>query len=72
MANTTAKFQIDDFVIIREENVPPAKWNIARIIEVFPGNDNLVRNVRLRTAQTETTRPVRKLVKLPINDPPEP
>lgn len=60
--------KINDFVIIKEDNVPPGQWNVARVIEVFPGEDGLVRNVHLRTARTEFSRPVRKLVRLFISD----
>lgn len=65
----TDNVQIGDFVIIKEENLPPSSWSVARVIDAFPGNDNVVRNVRLKTATTELTRPVRKLVKLPIDPP---
>lgn len=57
-----------DFVIVKEDNLPPGQWCVARIIEVYPGSDGLVRNVRVQTAQSECDRPVRNLVKLPFND----
>lgn len=60
--------KIGDFVIVKEDNMPPATWSIARIIEVYPGDDEIVRNVKIRTATTDSMRPVRKLVKLPILD----
>lgn len=62
--------KVGDFVIVKEDNLPPGLWSVARVINVFPGSDGIVRNVRLRTARTELQRPVRKLVRLPLNDQP--
>lgn len=65
--------KIDDIVLIKEDNLPPGLWLIARVIEVFPGADGLVRNVKLLTIkQKELSRPVQKLVRLPIRDEDQP
>jgi len=56
---------VNDMVIIKEQNVPPLRWRMARVQEVFPGADGVVRVVRLRTATGTFTRPVVKIVKLP-------
>lgn len=69
---TSNNMKVGDFVIIKEDNLPPAAWCVARIIEVFPGKDDVVRNVRVRTARTELTRSVRKLVRLPISEDDQP
>lgn len=69
---TMENLEVGDFVLIKEDNVPPAEWSVARITEVFPGDDNIVRNVRVRTAKSELSRPVRKVVKLPIKDEDQP
>lgn len=60
--------QIGDFVIIKEDNVPPNKWVTARVIETYPGKDDLVRTVKIRTARNDLIRPVQKLIRLRIND----
>lgn len=58
--------KVDDFVLLKDDNVPPATWPIARVIEAYEDKDGLVRTVRLLTPKNELTRPVQKLVKLPI------
>lgn len=59
-------FKVDDFVLLKEDNIPPATWPIAKIIEANQDKDGCVRTVRLRTPKTELIRPVQRLVKLPI------
>ena len=58
--------KVDDLVLLKEQNVPPAKWPMGKIIEVFNGKDGLTRVVKLRTANGETIRPITKIVVLPI------
>ena len=41
--------QVADLVLIRDENQPPTKWAMGRVIAVHPGADQLVRVVTLRT-----------------------
>ena len=58
-----------DLVIIKEDNTPPTKWNLARIIKTNPGKDGVVRVVTLRTANgTNLVRPILKLCRLPVQD----
>jgi len=58
---------VDDMVVIKEPNVPPLRWPIARVQEVMPGADGVVRVVRLRTCDGVLVRPVVKIVKLPTD-----
>jgi len=47
-----------------DEDLPPAiqrKWTIGRIIEVYPGCDGRVRNVKVKTSTGEYSRPVTKI-----------
>lgn len=60
--------QTGDFVLLKEDNVSPGVWPIARIIEVYPGADNLVRSVKIRTPRTDLVRPINKLIWLPMKD----
>ncbi|XP_022168638.1 uncharacterized protein LOC111032570 [Myzus persicae] len=58
---------VDDIVIVKDENMPPAKWKLARVIDIHPGNDGRIRVVTIRTAnKTEMRRPVIKLCRLPV------
>jgi len=56
---------VNDLVIIKEPNVPPLRWRMARVEQVFPGADGVVRVVIMRTANGTLTRPVVKVVKFP-------
>ncbi|XP_039453056.1 uncharacterized protein LOC120431985 [Culex pipiens pallens] len=50
------------------DNLPPQKWRIGRVIEIFPGNDGHVRVVKLRTPDGLYTRAITRLCVLPIDD----
>ena len=52
---------VDDIVVLADMNPVRGKWTIARVIQVFPGPDGRVRNVRVKTADTEYRRPVTKV-----------
>ncbi|XP_063830297.1 uncharacterized protein LOC135079574 [Ostrinia nubilalis] len=60
--------KVDDIVIIKEDNMPPGKWAMARVLEVHPGKDGYVRVVSLKTENNIIKRPVNKLIKLPVHD----
>lgn len=58
--------KVNDIVLVKEENVAPSNWPLARIIEVHPGDDNLTRVVTLRLKKGTVQRPITKLAPLPI------
>ena len=47
--------------MIADANTVRGKWTIARVIQVYPGADGKVRNVKVKTASGEYRRPVTKL-----------
>jgi len=51
---------VGDLVLLGEE-APRDKWPLGRVIEVYPGQDGLVRKVKVKTTLTELVRPVTKL-----------
>ena len=53
-------------MIVRDDNLPPMKWRIGRIIETYPGRDNVTRVVTVRLANTMMKRPASKIYVLPI------
>lgn len=55
-------------VLIKEDNLPPLSWKLARIKEVHPGKDNIVRVATLRTPNGELKRSISKLCPLPFYD----
>ncbi|KAL0879304.1 hypothetical protein ABMA27_003083 [Loxostege sticticalis] len=61
--------EVGSLVILHENNTPPMYWPMARVISVFPGTDNHVRAVEVRTANGRThTRSVTRLSVLPIDN----
>ena len=42
-------------------NAIRGKWNVSRIVEVYPGQDGKVRNVRVKTRTGEYQRPITKI-----------
>lgn len=61
--------QVGDIVLIRDELSPPTRWPLARIEELHPGRDDLVRVVTLRTATSVFKRSIDRLIWLPMDDP---
>ncbi|XP_059224007.1 uncharacterized protein LOC131997304 [Stomoxys calcitrans] len=55
----------DDFVVVREDNLPPVEWCLGRVINVFQGKDSNVRVAEIRTQSGTLIRPVVKLCILP-------
>ncbi|GFW72623.1 integrase catalytic domain-containing protein [Trichonephila clavipes] len=55
----------DGIVLIKEEGTP-CTWPMARVLQVHPGNDGLVRVATVKTQDSVFKRPVHKLHKLPI------
>lgn len=61
------ELKIGDMVLIQDENLPPMKWSLGRILSVFPGNDQHVRVAEVRTPSTVLRRPISKMAVLPVN-----
>ncbi|XP_018362903.1 PREDICTED: uncharacterized protein LOC108761065 [Trachymyrmex cornetzi] len=60
--------QMNDLVLIRDDNAPPLKWKLGRVIELHPGHDGFIRVVTIRTGNGIYKRSVVKLCKLPVNE----
>ena len=45
-------------MIVTDGNAVRGKWTIGRVVEVYPGNDSKVRNITVKTALGEYSRPV--------------
>lgn len=46
---STNNLKINDMVLVKEDNMPPLKWLLGRIIKTHPGADQKVRVVTVRT-----------------------
>ena len=67
----TRNVQVGDIALLREDNVTPAKWPLARVCEVYPGKDGLVRVVSVKTGSGTYKRPITKVVILLPTEPSE-
>ncbi len=54
-------FRINDLVLELDNKYRRPQWKMALIIDTYPGNDNHVRKVRIKTANGEYDRPIHKL-----------
>lgn len=55
---------VGDVVILKEDSLPPARWPLARILELHPGPDGVTRVVTLRTQSSVFKRAVCKICPL--------
>ncbi|XP_072395159.1 uncharacterized protein [Diabrotica undecimpunctata] len=65
--SSSRQLQIGDMVIIKEDDLPPLKWQMGRVIDVHPGRDNVVRVATVRTSNGQFKLGVNKLCVLPID-----
>ncbi|XP_073811778.1 uncharacterized protein [Musca autumnalis] len=52
---------VNDLVVVHEDNVPPMKWVIGRVINIVPGADGLARVAEVKTPSSTLRRPIAKL-----------
>jgi len=58
---------VGQVVVIKVNQSPPTSWRLGRILEVNPGQDGVIRVAKILTSTGELTRPVVKLVLLPMD-----
>jgi len=63
----SCNFKVGDLVLVKNPLLPPNKWELARVQQVHPGFDGLVRVVKIRTSHNALKRPITLLCKLPIS-----
>ena len=57
--------KIDDVVVLKDHNLPPAKWLLGKIVNIHSGKDNITRVVTIKTKNGLCKRPCNKLCFLP-------
>ncbi|GFX26436.1 integrase catalytic domain-containing protein [Trichonephila clavipes] len=62
----TKNFQVNDLFLIKDDNLPPTRWKMGRIVQLRPGLDNKVRVVNVKTSYGIFKRNITKLSLLPI------
>lgn len=66
LTNVKSNIEEGDLVLLKDENQPPLRWKLARIIELHPGDDQLVRVVTLKTSTSTFKRLITKICPLPF------
>ncbi|XP_065088428.1 uncharacterized protein LOC135709910 [Ochlerotatus camptorhynchus] len=75
--NPPIQLQQNQLVVLRDENTAPMHWQTARIDQVHPGSDGVIRVVTVQTPTGRYVRPVSKICLLPVqsssdqNQPPQ-
>ncbi|XP_033241627.1 uncharacterized protein [Drosophila pseudoobscura] len=62
------QIHVNDVVLVKDENFPPLKWPLARILELIPGADGVSRVALIRMATGVSRRALAKLCLLPLRD----
>ena len=60
--------RVNDLVLIADDNVPRNTWPMARVVDVYPGADGLVRTVDVRAKNSVYRRPAAKICLLEAAD----
>ncbi|XP_063830205.1 uncharacterized protein LOC135079477 [Ostrinia nubilalis] len=58
-------FKTGDLVLLRDDSLPPSKWSLGRVVESYPGEDNLVRVISVKCKNSIVKRPITKVCYLP-------
>ena len=48
--------KVGDIILLMDENDRRGQWPLARVVEVFPSEDGLVRSVKVKTSSTVVTQ----------------
>lgn len=62
------ELKVGDLVVLREDNLPPLQWRLARVVQTHPGSDGVTRVVTVRTSSGTFKRTTAKLALLPNED----
>ncbi|UYV72604.1 hypothetical protein LAZ67_10000024, partial [Cordylochernes scorpioides] len=63
----TIPLKVGDMVLIGQESLKRLHWSLARIIQLYPGKDGLVRVAKVKTSSGDKIRPIQKLYNLEIS-----
>ncbi|XP_055855988.1 uncharacterized protein LOC129919162 [Episyrphus balteatus] len=57
--------EVGSLVIIHEDNLPPQKWLLGKVVNIIEGPDGRIRVADIKTSRGEFRRPIRKLAAIP-------
>ncbi|XP_075163067.1 uncharacterized protein LOC142235692 [Haematobia irritans] len=63
--STKNNLKENDFVIVKDDHLPPTEWRLGRVVRVICGKDNNVHVAEIKTQNGIITRPIVKLCVLP-------
>ncbi|XP_049867240.1 uncharacterized protein LOC126367655 [Pectinophora gossypiella] len=61
------EFDLGDIVLLKNDQLPPGKWSLGRIVEKHPGKDNVTRVYSIKSNGNVIKRSVSKICALPID-----
>ncbi len=64
----TRNFSPGDVVVLHDDNVFPTKWPLGKVTRIFPGDDQLVRVVEVKTQVGTFRRPIKKIALILPNE----
>ncbi|XP_055622878.1 uncharacterized protein LOC129766377 [Toxorhynchites rutilus septentrionalis] len=64
--NKPTEFRVGTMVLLKAENLPPKRWPLGRVVAIYPGVDNIVRVVDVRTSAGIRRRATSELYVLPM------
>lgn len=53
-------------MLIKDDDLPPSKWLLGRVLKLIKGSDGLVRALEIKTKTRIYTRAVQYIVLLPV------
>ncbi|XP_030753971.1 uncharacterized protein LOC115880817 [Sitophilus oryzae] len=65
--STSQSLKCGDIVLVKDDNLPPLKWKLGRITQLYNGSDGVARVASIRTASGVIKRAYSKICPLPIN-----
>jgi len=66
-----ANLKVNDLVLVRNDLLPPTKWELGRVIKLYPDSQGFVRVVDVKTLSGTKRRAISRLCRLPIETIPE-
>lgn len=58
--------KLNTLVVIKEDNLPPLKWKLGRIVTIYPGTDGISRVADIKTSTGVIRRAFTKICPLPV------
>lgn len=58
--------QVGQLVLVKDNNIPPMKWRLGRVVDMRPGRDGISRVAAIKTADGVLSRALNRLCPLPV------